>query len=214
MHKDAQKLYENRRTLIYFSIWRLTKQIILNHGYIKKYYQDKDNDKNCFCELYQVQMVRWLMEEIRILNVTLEDQESRLEILNSLKYDYFGGIIILISLLKTEEAQDEVRIITHNVNLPDYECLMSFWFSLHSISHNIDYIGHFFKKSIIRSFKLRKRNRIKCQWRHCKKWKKRYKFYKCKKCKAVTYCSRNCQKKGWKLGHHRFVCNDYHRINI
>eukprot|EP01084_Bolivina_argentea_P075306 136519_1 len=204
LYKDANKLYDNRRTMIDFSIWRLVKALIMNHGYIKKYYQNKDVDNDNFCELYLVEVMRWLKRELKILNCMFEKYDTM-----EIKYDYFGGMLILMTLLRYKGAKFEVKQITHHSMIFDYMCLMNFWVTQHLISHNMGFIGKFFKKSIIKSRQLIAKSQIKCQWRDCKKWRKQNKLYKCKKCKAVTYCSRSCQKKGWKLGYHRFVCETY-----
>eukprot|EP01084_Bolivina_argentea_P238849 401308_1 len=211
-YKDKLKLYMNIRDRISFAIWRLLKEIIINYKYIKKYYQKKDVSNNEYCESYIVEMLQWLMEEIEILGDILKEKNNSVSVLNSLKYDYFGGIIILMCLLKYDKSKIDILSVTHRGVIYETFCewLTDMWMTIHLYSHDISALSQFFKKSILESRNLRKRNEIKCEWRKCRKWKACDKFYKCKGCRVAKYCSRNCQKKAWKLGVHAFVCRSYH----
>ena len=148
------------------------------------------------------------MAELKILD-SLFDENVLSRIKSSLQYDYLGAVIILITLLKQKDALHAARAITHSGPIFAAECLMCIWLNLHSISHNTKFIGQFFQKSIEKSKHLRKKHVKKCHWTLCKKWRNADKFYRCKKCKAVTYCSKSCQKKAWNKGFHSCVCNEY-----
>eukprot|EP01084_Bolivina_argentea_P012916 24200_1 len=202
LYKDNKLLYFNKRRIIYFAIWKSAKEIVLNHCYVKKYYQNKDVKKERLCEHYVLYMVKWTMDELTILSQI--DINKNDNVLKSLNYDYFGGIIILMSLL--EKVSDETLCSTSKEYISHEHELVSVWMNIHAISHETTYIGKYFEHSIKVANRLRNKHRIKCQWKSCRYWNRCNKFYKCKKCKTTSYCSRKCQKKDWVFGFHRLVC--------
>ena len=213
LHAKKPKLYMNRRHSIYFSISRLLDQIILKWSYVKKYYKKEDVERK-YCDGYVVWMIGWLMNELRVLSSIniIGIKSQSLSVFVSLQFDYVGAIIVLMTLVKNRKAKKDIKCITNDANFVNYECLVNICRTIHAISHNTKDVGRFFKESIIRSNKLKRENRIKCNWRNCKRRKQTEKFFRCKQCEVVVYCSKHCQKKDWKRGYHRTVCRQYHSI--
>eukprot|EP01083_Nonionella_stella_P098655 277462_1 len=208
LYKDKRKLYKKKRNVISFAIYTSLKQVLLNHDYIRKYYQSVDHDKDRFCESYLIQIVEWMMAELHIVDEMLHCRKSSRSVMHSLDYDYFGCIVVLMSMLP-QDFNQYVRGMTCQCTHTGYEFVMEFWMTMHLISHSTDEISKFFAGSIRRCREIKNTNEIKCQWRKCRKWRKANKFYKCKTCKAVSYCSRHCQKKDWIYGAHCMVCEEY-----
>lgn len=58
-----------------------------------------------------------------------------------------------------------------------------------------------------------KRNDTQCQNIKCSKRRKNTdKFYKCRKCKVIRYCSKKCQKIDWNMYNHKSICKKIRKI--
>ena len=222
LYKENVKIYMNRRKNVYYSIWRLAQQIILNHRYIKRYYNRYDINKERLCDRYIVQMTEWLVNELQILQdivwsfITMERSASSDYIgsyIQSLRYDYVGAVVVLMSLVASKE-EFEMSLI-FGKNLPDFATkngkngvirIFNILRFVHSVTHNRKELAKFWKESIIRCRKMKLANRIKCHWRDCKRWGRSEKFFRCKRCRNAVYCSKRCQKKDWKRGPHKIAC--------
>ena len=203
------KLSENRQRNMYIAIWRLLQQLVVNCGYIEKYYQRKDDLNERRCQQYVLQMVRWLKHEFKIMsqqNYDVNDEHQTT--VSDLSSTCLANVGVLITKISSKDILKMAGIVTN-----DSSGLTQFYqdslYSIHRITHNADKIGKFFMKSVIKANKLRSKHRIKCSWRNCTKWTKAETIYRCKQCKAVTYCSKHCQKKDWKRGYHNIACKDY-----
>ena len=53
---------------------------------------------------------------------------------------------------------------------------------------------------------------MKCLWIECDKSAKDLedgKLQKCSRCRVARYCSKECQKRDWKYGQHKEICNAF-----
>ena len=65
------------------------------------------------------------------------------------------------------------------------------------------------KRMIVVTGIVAKKN-MKCLWIECDKSAKDLedgKLQKCSRCRPARYCSKECQKRDWKYGHHKEICN-------
>eukprot|EP01084_Bolivina_argentea_P176840 305949_1 len=100
-------------------------------------------------------MVPWMIEEFKILNEILQDECSN-DVIESFKYDYFGGIIILISMMKSMSNLQEIRIVTHGPFPLDMNSnVLQIWLTLHGVSHSVKELRVLFGESIAKANKLK-----------------------------------------------------------
>eukprot|EP01084_Bolivina_argentea_P147824 258575_1 len=209
LYKKDVNMYLQRRNRIYFSIWKLLKQIVINYRYLNKYYYSSEHSKCDICYLFE-----WLMEELKILNggkfvkaETIDGYESlRIStVVHVLEYDYLGVLIILLTLASNECIQTMFQL-THKKWCIKISFTGAIWITAHKIVHNPTFIGNFFKESLrkIKKIKQKERRFNKCQWNNCKKRNCR-KYYQCKICKITKYCGKQCQKLDWNKNH-RIMC--------
>ena len=63
-----------------------------------------------------------------------------------------------------------------------------------------------------------KRNDMKCLYYKCKRQRSingeepAWTLRKCKGCRVARYCSKSCQKKDWKFGHHKEICAKFNHL--
>ena len=55
-----------------------------------------------------------------------------------------------------------------------------------------------------------KKREMNCMWYKCdNQAKDLVKLYKCKRCRVARYCSKSCQKRDWKNGNHKELCDKF-----
>ena len=58
---------------------------------------------------------------------------------------------------------------------------------------------------------------MKCLWMKCDKKANDMgsgKLRKCKRCRVARYCSKYCQKRDWKYGDHKKICNRFVELRM
>ena len=63
------------------------------------------------------------------------------------------------------------------------------------------------------AWEMMKQN-MECLWRKCDKQAKDFetgRLHKCKRCRVARYCSKSCQKRDWKYGYHKELCDKFVR---
>ena len=201
-------LYLNRLELITFSIFSLTRQIVINHKWLNKYYDHtKIGAESCMI----CGMVQWLMGQFHLFSEKklIENQDQL-----PWKYDYFGAIIMLMTVASKECITEMIKI-THHLDSIDFDpdtmdMLVPIWITTHQLTHRRTSVRKYFMSSL-KQIDNKKKTLPKCQWKDCEN-KHADKYHKCKKCRVAKYCCRRHQKFDWNLGNHKRVCALYHQF--
>eukprot|EP01084_Bolivina_argentea_P225780 381463_1 len=155
----------------------------------------KLNDGNYFKYLVIDQFEEMQSELSNISDITQVNDEHFWTWLN-IVYNLWRHQQYVINSLDKYKHKNALQYILNVLKI--YEEIRRTWNSSHSVD-----------TEIVSDCYVRYGMDITCRNKRCDSKYLKYKFYKCKGCKAVYYCSRHCQKYDWNRFGHKQICNDF-----